>query len=63
MPGSSSVGSKVCETPTLDTFNPSRETTDWRAVCGKTARTVLREGRLNSMSLPYPYHPIPYESQ
>src|SRR5271157_5245389 len=25
--------------------NPDEETTDWRAVCGKTARTVRREGR------------------
>jgi hypothetical protein len=25
--------------------NPDEETTDWRAVCGRTARTVRREGR------------------
>ena len=25
--------------------NPDEETTNWRAVCGKTARTVRREGR------------------
>ena len=31
---------------------PDEETTNWRAVCGKTARTVRREGRRN---LPYPY--------
>jgi hypothetical protein len=29
------------------------ETLDWRAVCGKTARTVRREGRMRV--LPYPY--------
>jgi hypothetical protein len=29
------------------------KTTDWRAVCGKTARTVRREGRVRT--LPYPY--------
>jgi len=32
-----------------------RATTNWRAVCGKTARTVRREGSRNSMRLPYPY--------
>src|SRR5277367_6711327 len=34
--------------------SPGEETIDWRAVCGKTARTVRREGRCKS--LPYPYH-------
>jgi hypothetical protein len=28
------------------------ETTDWRAVCGKTARTVRREGRTVSFPTP-----------
>ena len=32
---------------------PMLETLDWRAVCGKTARTVRREGR--ARVLPYPY--------
>jgi hypothetical protein len=31
------------------------KTTDWRAVCGRSACTVRREGRLKPMSLPYPY--------
>ena len=31
--------------------NPGEETTDWRAVCGRPARTVRREGRRKS-SLP-----------
>jgi len=31
--------------------NPDEETTDWRAVCGRPARTVRREGRRKS-SLP-----------
>src|SRR5437899_7809214 len=35
-------------------FNLS-ETTRRRAVCGKTARTVRREGGRNSMRPPYPY--------
>jgi hypothetical protein len=30
------------------------ETTDWRAVCGRTARTVRRAGRVDT--LPDPYH-------
>ena len=25
--------------------NPDEETTDWRAVCGRTARTVQRAGK------------------
>src|SRR5262249_46201958 len=31
---------------------PDEETTDWRAVCGKTARTVRRAGRLTKPSRP-----------
>ena len=30
------------------------ETIDWRAVCGKTARTVRREGKVKTFL--YPYH-------
>ena len=41
--------------PMLVSFNPTWATTDWRAVCGRTACTVLREGSRNSMRLPYPY--------
>ena len=33
--------------------NPDVETTDWRAVCGRPASTVRREGRPEN--LPYPY--------
>jgi hypothetical protein len=33
--------------------NPDEETTNWRAVCGKTARTVRREGRNKVLSYPY----------
>jgi hypothetical protein len=32
------------------------ETSNWRAVCGKTASTVRREGRREP--LPYPYHNV-----
>ena len=33
--------------------NPDEETTDWRAVCGRTARTVRRAGRARALSDPY----------
>ena len=33
--------------------NPDEEIADWRAVCGKTACTVRREGRASAF--PYPY--------
>ena len=29
------------------------ETTDWRAVCGRTARTVRRAGRVDTLPDPY----------
>ncbi len=31
--------------PTPWRANPDEDTTDWRAVCGRSARTVRREGR------------------
>ena len=33
--------------------NPDEETTDWRAVCGKTASTVRRAGRARALSDSY----------
>jgi len=33
--------------------NPDEETTDWRAVCGRTACTVRRAGRVRALSDPY----------
>ena len=36
---SPSLGSSACVKPILSTFNP-REPANWKAVCGKTARTV-----------------------
>jgi len=33
--------------------NPDEETTDWRAVCGRTARTVRRAGTAKAVSGPY----------
>jgi hypothetical protein len=32
--------------------NPDEEILDWKAVCGRTARTVWREGRLVAFSTP-----------
>ena len=33
--------------------NPDEETTNWRAVCGRTARAVRREGRAKALLYPY----------
>src|SRR5918996_5063456 len=33
--------------------NPAAETTDWRAVCGRTACTVRRAGRAQALPDPY----------
>ena len=32
--------------------NPDEEITDWRAVCGRTARTVRREGKARAFLYP-----------
>ena len=39
---SQSVGFSLCMKPGLLRVNPDEETTNWRAVCGRTARTVRR---------------------
>src|SRR3989338_8205059 len=46
------LGCSPCTRCGLTRDNPDEETTDWRAVCGKTARTVRREGRAGGSSLP-----------
>jgi hypothetical protein len=38
-------GFSPCIRPTFWRANPDEETTDWRAVCGRTACTVRRAGR------------------
>jgi RNA-directed DNA polymerase len=43
---------KKCATTSIERANPEVVTIDWRAVCGRTACTVRREGWLNH---PYPY--------
>jgi len=56
MPTSRIWGFEVCETPIPVTFNPYHwATTNWRAVCGRTACTVRREGRPKPIGRPYPY--------
>ena len=37
----------------LRRVNPDEETIDWRAVCGRTARTVRRAGRAKALPDPY----------
>ena len=44
----------VCDRPTIVSDNPIRDTTDRRAVCGKTARTVRREGSPAQPDFPTP---------
>jgi hypothetical protein len=46
--------SLVCGRPTIVSDNPIRDTTDRRAVCGKTARTVRREGSPAQPDFPTP---------
>src|SRR5436305_1283222 len=58
MPTSRNRGYSVWKQPMSDTSNPEWQTTDWRAVCGKTARTVRREGEPNSIGSPYPYQAV-----
>jgi len=45
MPSSLHRGFSPFSKPMPRRANPDEETTDWRAVCGRTARTVRREGR------------------
>ena len=42
-----------CRQPGSWRVNPDEETTDWRAVCGRTARTVRRAGTAKAVSDPY----------
>ena len=46
-------GSSPLPEPTSWRANHDVETTDWRAVCGRTARTVRRAGRARALSDPY----------
>ena len=53
-PSSRKPGCSPYTQPGRPRDTPDEETTDWRAVCGKTARTVRRAGR--AQTLPDPYH-------
>src|SRR5262245_36031248 len=53
MPSSLSVGFSPCTKPMSWRANPDEETTDWRAVCGRTACTVRRAGRVSAFPDPY----------
>src|SRR6266480_308249 len=57
MPSSRSKDCSRCVRPELPLSNPyARRTTNWRAVCGKSARTVRREGE--SQGSPYLYNSL-----
>src|SRR5262245_13573945 len=53
MPSSQRRGFSPFMKPMCRRANPDEETTDWRAVCGKTASTVRRAGRASALSDPY----------
>src|SRR6266516_6728132 len=55
-PSSRIAGCSPFTLPTCTRDIPDEETNDWRAVCGKTARTVRRAGRPH---LPDPYRITP----
>jgi hypothetical protein len=47
-------GFSPCTKPMSSRANPEEATTDWRAVCGRTACTVPRAGRASALPDPYP---------
>jgi hypothetical protein len=49
----------VCWRPTIVSDNPTRDTTDRRAVCGRPARTVRREGSPAQPDFPTPINLSP----
>src|SRR5438105_4285657 len=51
LPSSHKQGCSRFTQPGLMRDAPDEETTNWRAVCGKTARTVRRAGRLKPSRL------------
>ena len=53
IPSSLSTGFSPYMKPMLWRANPDEATTDWRAVCGRTACTVRRAGRARALSDPY----------
>ena len=57
MPSSPNRGLSPYSKPLFWCANPDEETTDWRAVHGRTAHTVRRAGR--ALALPDPYRSLP----
>ena len=53
MPSSRLTGCSPCTRPMSTRDTPDEETSDWRAVCGRTARTVRRAGRAQALPDPY----------
>jgi RNA-directed DNA polymerase len=53
MPSSRAPGCSPYTQPGRPRDTPDEETTDWRAVCGQTARTVRRAGRAQALLDPY----------
>jgi group II intron maturase len=53
MPFSRLMGCSPFTQPSSRPDTPDEETNDWRAVCGRTARTVRRAGRANTLPDPY----------
>ena len=53
MPSSRIKGSSPFRQLLKTRDTPDEETSDWRAVCGKTARTVRRAGRVDTLPDPY----------
>ena len=53
MPSSRLMGCSPYARPSSRRDTPDEETSDWRAVCGRTARTVRRAGRANTLPDPY----------
>src|ERR1700674_5804689 len=52
-PSSPLLGCSRCPRPINRRANPDVETTDWRALRGKTAHRVRREGTVIAVSYPY----------
>lgn len=64
MPSSLILGCSRCPRPFDWRADPDVETTDWRALRGRTAHRVRREGTATAVSYPYPSgHERPFGQQ
>jgi hypothetical protein len=55
-PSSRRLGCSPSRRPGMRRATPDEETTNWRAVCGRTACTVRRAGKVRALSDPYQQH-------